>query len=55
MSQRTIRYYEKIGLLNSVKRIDERIEDLNVLKNEITEYRERIHSKISTLQNKEGL
>jgi fatty-acyl-CoA synthase len=111
MSQRTIRYYEEIGLLNSVKRveggrriytdvdlrrlklikrlkimglslsemqeleamwtyeksndkvlkrllellddhltrIDERIEDLNVLKNEITEYRERIHSKISTL------
>ncbi|MBN1662026.1 MAG: AMP-binding protein [Deltaproteobacteria bacterium] len=110
MSQRTIRYYEEIGLLDSVKRfdgdrriytdidlrrlklikrlkimgmslsemqeletmwtheksndkvlrrllelldnhltrIDERIEDLNVLKNEITEYRERIHSKIGS-------
>ncbi|MBN1381900.1 MAG: AMP-binding protein [Deltaproteobacteria bacterium] len=110
MSQRTIRYYEEIGLLNSVKRveggrriytdvdlrrlklikrlkimglslfemqeleamwtyeksndkvlkrllellddhlrrIDERVEDLNVLKNEITEYRERIRSKIAS-------
>lgn len=108
MSQRTIRYYEEIGLLNSIKRIeggkriytdadlrrlklikrlkimgltlsemqeleamwtfeksndkvltrllelldahllriDERIGDLNVLKNEIMEYRERINSKI---------
>jgi long-subunit acyl-CoA synthetase (AMP-forming) len=110
MSQRTIRYYEEIGLLNSVKRveggrriytdvdlrrlklikrlkimglalsemqeleamwtyeksndkvlkrllellddhlrrIDDRVEELNVLKHEITEYRERIHSKIAT-------
>lgn len=109
MSQRTIRYYEEIGLLNSVKRveggrriytdvdlrrlklikrlkimglslsemqeleamwtyeksndkvlkrllellddhlkrIDERVDELNVLKNEISEYRERIHSKIA--------
>ncbi len=45
MSQRTIRYYEEIGLLNSVKHI----EDLNVPKNEITEYMERIYSKISIL------
>jgi DNA-binding transcriptional MerR regulator len=109
MSQRTIRYYEEIGLLNSIKRIeggrrvytdadlrrlklikrlkimgmtlsemqeleamwsyeqsnerilvrllellsghlkrlDERIADLNILKNEIIEYRERIYSKIN--------
>lgn len=108
MSQRTIRYYEEIGLLNSVKRIeggkriytgddlqrlklikrlkmlglslsemeeleaiwsiqksnkkvltrllellnnhlkslDDRIRDLNILKNEIMEYQERIKSKI---------
>ena len=108
MSQRTIRYYEEIGLLNSVKRIeggkrvytdddykrlklikrlkimgltlsemeeleaiwsiqrsnekvlrrllellnnhlkrlDERIADLNILRNEITEYRERIEKKL---------
>ncbi len=110
MSQRTIRYYEEIGLLNSVKRIeggkrvytdddykrlklikrlkimgltlsemeeleaiwsiqrsnekvlrrllellnshlkrlDERIADLNILRNEITEYRERIEKKLIT-------
>ncbi len=108
MSQRTVRYYEEIGLLNSVKRLDggkrvytnddlnrlklikrlkilgltlsemeeleaiwsikksnkkvltrllellnghlnnleERIEDLNILKNEITEYRKRIETKL---------
>jgi MerR family transcriptional regulator, repressor of the yfmOP operon len=108
MSQRTIRYYEEIGLLNSIKRIeggrrvytdadlrrlklikrlkimgmtlsemqeleatwtieksndkvlkrllelmgnhlrrlDDRIADLNILRNEIMEYRERIESKI---------
>ncbi len=108
MSQRTIRYYEEIGLLNSVKRIeggkrvyteddykrlklikrlkilgltlsemeeleaiwsiqrsnekvlrrllellnihlkklDERIADLNILRNEISEYRERIEKKL---------
>jgi len=107
MSQRTIRYYEEIGLLNSIKRIeggrrvytcndlrrlklikrlkimgmtlsemqeleamwtieksndkvlkrllellgnhlrrlDDRIADLNILRNEIMEYQERIHSK----------
>ena len=109
MSQRTIRYYEEIGLLNSVKRIeggrrvytevdlrrlklikrlkimgmtlsemqeleamwtiekstdkvlkrllelmgshlrrlDDRIADLNILRNEILEYQERIQSKIA--------
>ena len=109
MSQRTIRYYEEIGLLNSIKRIeggrrvytdvdlrrlklikrlkimgmtlsemqeleamwiieksndkvlkrllellenhlkrlDDRIADLDILRNEITEYQERIYSKIS--------
>ncbi len=108
MSQRTIRYYEEIGLLNSIKRIeggrrvytevdlrrlklikrlkimgmtlsemqeleamwtieksnekvlkrllellsnhlrrlDDRIADLDILRNEIMEYQERIHSKI---------
>ena len=40
-----IRNYEEIGLLNSINCV----EDLNVLKNEITEYMERILSKISTL------
>jgi len=109
MSQRTIRYYEEIGLLNSIKRIeggrrvytdvdlrrlklikrlkimgmtlsemqeleamwiieksndkvlkrllellenhlkrlDDRIADLDILRNEITEYQERIYSKIN--------
>ena len=109
MSQRTIRYYEEIGLLNSIKRIeggrrvytdvdlrrlklikrlkimgmtlsemqeleamwtieksnekvlkrllellenhlkrlDDRIADLDILRNEITEYQARIHSKIN--------
>ena len=109
MSQRTIRYYEEIGLLNSIKRVeggrrvytdvdlrrlklikrlkimgmtlsemqeleamwtieksnekvlkrllellenhlkrlDDRIADLDILRNEITEYQARIHSKIN--------
>ena len=108
MSQRTIRYYEEIGLMNSVRRIEggkrvftdddvrrlklikrlkvlglsltemheleamwtihrtndivlrrlleildshlrlieDRVQDLNILKNEITEYRERINTKL---------
>jgi DNA-binding transcriptional MerR regulator len=92
MSQRTIRYYEEIGLLNSIKRIeggrlkimgmtlsemqeleamwtfeksnekilkrllellgnhlkrlDDRIADLDILRHEITEYQDRIQAKI---------
>jgi len=113
MSQRTIRYYEEIGLLNSIKRVeagrrvytevdlrrlklikrlkimgmtlsemqeleaiwtieksndkvlrrllellsnqlhrlDDRIADLNILRNEILEYQKRIQSKIWKMQN----
>ena len=113
MSQRTIRYYEEIGLLNSIKRVeagrrvytemdlrrlklikrlkimgmtlsemqeleamwtieksndkvlkrlwellnnqlsrlDDRIADLNILRNEILEYQKRIQSKISKKRN----
>ena len=31
---------------NNIKKIDDRISDLNILKNEIIEYRERINSKL---------
>ena len=117
MSQRTIRYYEEIGLLNSVRRIeggkrvytnddlrrlklikrlkilgltltemqelegmwsiqksneivltrlmellgghlqklDDRIADLNILRNEIVEYQERIDSKIDSLKRGEDI
>ena len=34
-------------LSGHLKRLDERIADLNILKNEIIEYRERIYSKIN--------
>jgi MerR family transcriptional regulator, repressor of the yfmOP operon len=116
MSQRTIRYYEEIGLLNSIKRIeggrrvytdvdlrrlklikrlkimgmtlsemqeleamwiieksnekvlkrllellenhlkrlDDRIADLDILRNEITEYRKRIHTKMMQIKKTGG-
>ncbi len=115
MSQRTVRYYEEIGLLNSVRRIeggkrvytgddlrrlklikrlkilgltltemqeleamwsiqksneivlsrllellgghllklDDRIADLNILRNEIVEYQDRIHAKLDAIKNGE--
>jgi len=34
-------------LENHLKRLDDRIADLDILRNEITEYQARIHSKIN--------
>jgi hypothetical protein len=34
-------------LENHLKRLDDRIADLDILRNEITEYQERIYSKIN--------